>query len=334
MNARIVLGLSLMGLLAASFASFAAHANGNKTVSKAEIENRHVIREVSPGPGRIAIAIGKFENRCNAPDEIFKEIRTRIQQCVAGTMKFEVLDRERLREIIREQMLAAASVTNREVTDVPVAGKIKPASYIIYGKVLSCGADKHVADIGGSTYAFVKSEMELDVTIANCKTGNIMAMKTVVGHGRETAMVSGGAKSSAGRGMRDAIDEAGHAVADWLRDVFACPAKVLKVDKAEITIDMNENEVKEGDLFDVIAEGGVMVDPDSGAALEIDGKCIGRVVITRPGLQTSKAEPVDGGRLSLEKLDVSKHTYKLRRVTKTVLMKEAKKRARKVSHEY
>ena len=123
------------------------------------------------------------------------------------------------------------------------------------------------------------------------------------------------------------------AVADWLRDLL-CPAKVLKVDKAEITIDMNENEVKEGDLFDVIKSGGVMVNPDSGAAFEIDGKCIGRVVITRPGLQTSKAEPVDGGRLSLERLNVSKYDYKLRRVTKSALMKEAKRRAREASYEH
>lgn len=250
-------------------------------------------------------------------------------------MKFEVEDRERLKEILREQaLLAASGVTNGEAADVPVADKIKPAAYIVYGKVLSYGEDKHVADFDGGAFAFVKSKIELEVMIVNCNIGNIMAMKTVVGHGTDKVMVSGGAKTSTGQGSRNAIDEAGHAVADWLREVLAYPAKVLRVDKAEITIDMNEDEVKEGDLFDVIAEGGVMVDPDSGVALEIDGKCIGRVVITRPGLQTSKAEPVDGGRLSLEKLDVSKHTYKLHRVTKTVLMKEARRRARQMSHEY
>jgi hypothetical protein len=194
------------------------------------------------------------------------------------------------------------------------------------------GNDRHVGRAEGVASALTKTKIELEVKIANCQTGNIMAMKTVVGHGK--VIESGESKSSAGQGGREAIDEAAHAVADWLREVLACPAKVLKVDKAEITIDMNENEVKEGDLFDVIKSGGVMVDPDSGAALEIDGKCIGRVVITRPGLQTSKAEPVDGGRLSLEKLNVSKYDYKLRRVTKTVLMKEAKRRARQMSHEH
>ncbi|MBQ6340247.1 MAG: hypothetical protein IJI36_13995 [Kiritimatiellae bacterium] len=334
MNAKNVLGLSLIGLLALSFVPYESCANDNGTVLKTKSENR-CMKGKTPSSRRIVVAIRNFENKSNAPDEIAREVRTRIQQCIAGTMKFEVEDRERLKEILREQaLLAASGVTNGEAADVPVADKIKPAAYIVYGKVLSYGEDKHVADFDGGAFAFVKSKIELEVMIVNCNIGNIMAMKTVVGHGTDKVMVSGGAKTSTGQGSRNAIDEAGHAVADWLREVLAYPAKVLRVDKAEITIDMNEDEVKEGDLFDVIAEGGVMVDPDSGVALEIDGKCIGRVVITRPGLQTSKAEPVDGGRLSLEKLDVSKHTYKLHRVTKTVLMKEARRRARQMSHEY
>lgn len=330
MIAKPLLKFSLMGLLSFSFVSFEANAKGNRSAPKAMTENRQV---KSPNQSRIAVAIRKFENKSNAPDEIVREVRTRIQQCVVGTMKFDVQDRERLKELLREQALAAAGVTNSEDADVPVVGKITPASYIVYGKVLFFGNDRHVGRVEGVACALTKTKIELEVKVADCKTGNIMAIKTVVGQGMDRVIVSGESKSSTGQGIHEAIDEAGHVVADWLRDLL-CPAKVLKIDKAEITIDMNENEVKEGDLFDVIEDGGVMVDPENGTALEIDGKCVGRVVITRPGLQTSKAEPVDGGRLSIEKLDVSKHTYKLRRVTKTVLMKEAKKRARKVSHEY
>ena len=331
MNAKHLLKLSLIGLLAFSFVSFEANANGNGTAPRATTENRQI---KSPNQSRIAVAIRQFENKSNAPDEIVREVRTHIQQCVVGTMKFDVQDRERLRELLREQALAASGVTNGEAADVPVVGNIKPTSYIVYGKVLFVGNDRHVGRAEGVASALSKKEIELEMKIVNCQTGGIMSMKTVVGHGIDRVIVFEGYKSSAGQGIHEAIDEASHAVADWLREVLACPAKVLKVDKAEITIDMNENEVKEGDLFDVIKSGGVMVNPDSGAAFEIDGKCIGRVVITRPGLQTSKAEPVDDGRLSLEKLDVSKHTYKLRRVTKTVLMKEARRRARQMSHEY
>lgn len=326
LNMKIGLKVSLIGLLAFSLVPLAANAKGNGSAPKAMTENRQV---KSPNQSRIAVAIRKFENKSNAPDEIVREVRTRIQQCVVGTMKFDVQDRERLKELLREQALAAAGVTNSEDADVPVVGKITPASYIVYGKVLFLGNDRHVGRAEGVASALTKTKIELEMKIVNCQTGGIMAMKTVVGHGIDRVIVFEGYKSSAGQGIHEAIDEASHAVADWLREVLACPAKVLKIDKAEITIDMNENEVKEGDVFDVIEDGGVMVDPENGTALEIDGKCVGRVVITRPGLQTSKAEPVDGGGFSLEKLDISKHTYKLRRVTKSALMKEAKRRARR-----
>ena len=332
MNAKIVLGLSLMVLLALSFVPYEACANDNGTVLKTKSENR-CTKGKTPSSRRMALAIGNFENESEAPAEIVNGIRTRIQQCVIGTMKFEVVERQCLKNVMRERALAAAGVTNSEDADVPVVGKITPASYIVYGKVLFFGNDRHVGRVEGVACALTKTKIELEVKIANCQTGNIMAMKTVVGHGVDKVIASGESKSSAGKGGREAIDEAAHAVADCLRDLL-CPAKVLKVDKTEITIDMNENEVKEGDLFDVIAEGGVMVDPENGTALEFDGKCIGRVVITRPGLQTSKAEPVDDGRLSLEKLDMRKHAYKLRRVTKSALMKEAKRRARKASYEH
>ena len=257
-----------------------------------------------------------------------------MQQCIAGTMKFHVQDRENLKALLREQALAVAGIADSEGAEVSAATKVEPAYYMVLGTVQSCRTDHSALKADGARYAFVKSTIELQVKILNVNSARILFIKTFWGHGMEKEIVSGGSKSSAGDGLREAIDEAAHAVADWLREVLACPAKVLRVDKAEITIDMNENEVKEGDLFDVIKSGGVMVDPDSGAALEIDGKCIGRVVITRPGLQTSKAEPVDGGRLSLEKLNVSKYDYKLRRVTKSALMKEAKRRAREASYEH
>lgn len=320
-NKRIVLKLSLIGLVVFSFVSFAVHANGNETALKTKTEDQQA---KSPNLRRIVVAIGSFENKSKATDEIVNGIRTRIQQCVVGTRKFKVVEREQLKAAMSEQALAAAGVAKSKGDDVPVTGKIQPAFYIVYGKVLYYGAEKHVAKGDGFACSLVKSKIELEVKVANCQTGDIMAIKTVVGHGMDRVIVTRDSKSSAGQGGHEAIDEVGHAVADWLRDLV-CPAKVLIVNNAEVTIDMNENEVKEGDVFDVVEDGGVMVDPDNGTTLQIDGNCIGRVAITRTGLQTSKAESVDGGRLSTEKLDMRKHAYKLRRVTKTALKNEAKR---------
>ena len=290
--------------------------------------------EKSPTSSRFSIVIGKLENKSEMSDSALVELRSRMQQCIAGTMKFHVQDRKNLKALLREQALAVAGIADSEGAEVPAATKVEPAYYMVLGTVQSCRTDHSALKADGARYAFVKSTIELQVKILNVNSGRILSEKTFWGHGMEKEIVSGGSKSSAGDGLRDAIYEASHAVAAWLRDVSECPPRVLKVDKAEVTIDMNENEVKEGDVFDIIEEGGVLVDPDTGAFLGSVGKCIGRVVITRTGLQSSKAKPIDGGRLSLETLDTCKHTYKLRRVNKSALMNEAKRRARKSSHKH
>ena len=126
--------------------------------------------------------------------------------------------------------------------------------------------------------------------------------------------------------MNVAIDEVCHAVADWLRDCFACPPKVLKIYDGEITVDLNENEVEEGDVFDVVDAKVLGKDEDTGAWLGFDGKTIGSVAITRTGLRTSNAIPLEGESLSLENLDISNHTYMLRRVSKDSLKKRLRRK--------
>ena len=57
-----------------------------------------------------------------------------------------------------------------------------------------------------------------------------------------------------------------------------------------------------------------------------DGKTIGSVAITRTGLRTSNAIPLEGEGLSLENLDISNHTYMLRRVSKDSLKKRLRRK--------
>ena len=206
MDTKIVLKLSLIGLLVFSFAFY---ANGDKVAQKAKTENRNV---KSSRPSRIAVAIGKFENRSNAPDEISRGIRTRIQQCVTSIKKFDVQEREKLKEAMKERQLVASGISNGTAANVSRVSIIRPVSYIIYGNVLSYSVDRHIGDSNSSASAFVKSTIELQVKIVNVNSARILSIKTFWGHGMEKEIVSGGSKSSAGDGLREAIDEAAHAV--------------------------------------------------------------------------------------------------------------------------
>ena len=322
----------MMGVLAFSFAAtpvFSADDADDDTVEEAPKKAKKKAKKnkkKEQGPVRMVVAINKFENKSGVDAQQIETIRARVQQCVVGARKFEVVEREQLKAAMSEQTLAAAGQTDSEDPDTPEAGKLKAASYIIYGNVLYCGADKAAGASEGVASAVAKSKVEIQIKITNGETGKILTQKSAMGFGIDRSMATANFKSSSGQGMRDAIDEACHMAADALRDV-AYPAKVIKVGKKDITINMTDEEVKEEDVFDVIEADEPMTDPDTGESLGYDGDDVGRVQISRVGPKLSKATPMDD--LDLDDLDTDEHTYILRRVSKATLKKEAKKASQK-----
>ena len=293
---------------------------------KAKKEKKSKAKKALP-PERMFVAIHKFENRTNASSSDIDMLQSRVQQCVVGTRKFEVVEREQLKTAMKEANLAVAGVTDGEDADAPEQGKVKAASYLIYGSVLYYGVDKAQGTDGGVASAVAKSKVEVQLKIANGETGKILAEKSAIGMGLDKALATEGFMSSkSGIGMRDAVDEAAHMIVDALRD-HSYPAKIVRVGKRDVSVNMTDEEVKEDDVFDVVECGEMVFDPDTGAPLDDDGDDVGRVQISRVGPKISKAVPLDG--LDLDDLDLDEHSYTLRRVSKATLQKEAKKASQK-----
>ena len=206
-------------------------------------------------------------------------------------------------------------------------GKIKAASYIVYGTVLYFGKDQTRGGAEGVNSSISRMKVELQIKIANGETGKILTQKSAIGYGADQAIATDGFQTSSRDGMRDAIDEACHMAADLLRDV-AYPAKVVRVGKRDVTINLTNEEVQEGDVFDVVDAEDLGMDDATGAWLGFDGDDVGRFVITRPGPQTSKAKPLDDD-VDLDDMDSDEHMYIVRRVSKATLKKEAKKASQK-----
>ena len=331
MDYKMLMKLSLMGLLSLSFVAPSVYAQDEEDDTEEVAPKKKATKKSkkkAPEATRMVVAINKFENKSDAPSSLFETIRARVQQCVVGARKFEVVEREQLKAAMSEQNLVASGITDGEDADAPEAGKLKAASYIIYGTVLYCGKDKSAGSSEGVASSVVKTKVELQIKITNGETGKILTQKSAIGYGVDKAMSTSEYSSSTGQGMRDAIDEACHIAADALRDV-AYPAKVVRVGKKDITINMTDEEVKEDDVFDVIEAEDLGIDKDTGAWLGFDGDDVGRVVITRTGPQTSKAKPAEGSDLDLDDLDIDENMYILRRVSKATLQKEAKKASQK-----
>ena len=333
MDIKTLMKLSLMGLLAFSFAATEVYAQdeGDDTEEVAPKKKAKKGRKGSQAAMRMVVAINKFENKSGAPDGLFETIRSRVQQCVVGARKFEVVEREQIKAAMSEQTLIASGVTDGDDAEAPEAGKMKAASYIIYGNVLYCGKDKSGGASEGVASTVVKSKVELQIKITNGETGKILTQKSAIGYGVDKAMSTSEYQSSTGQGMRDAIDEACHMAADALRDV-AYPARIISVSDEDVIINMTDEEVKEGDVFDVLDAKDLGNDEDTGAWLGFGGKTIGRLKVVSTGPQTSNAEPIEGKKgkmIDLEDLDTDEHMYILRRVSKQKLKEEAKAGFRK-----
>ena len=333
MSTKTLMKLSLMGFMALSCAASTAYAkdDGEETeevAPKKKAKAKKGKKNKAPEATRMFVAINKFENKSDAPDDKFNTIRSRVQQCIVGARKFEVVEREQLKAAMSEQNLAAAGITNGEDADAPESGKMKAASYVVYGTVLYCGTDTAGGSAEGVASAVAKYKVELQIKITNGETGKILTQKSAIGYGVDKATQTENFKSSTGQGMRDAIDEACHLAADALRDV-AYPAKIVRVGKKSVTVNMTNEEVQEEDVFDVLEADEPLIDKDTGAFLGYDGDEVGRVTITMTGPQISKAVPVEGGEFELDDLDLDEHNYIVRRVSKATLKKEAKKASQK-----
>lgn len=304
--------------------AYASDVVGDNTEEVAPRKKIKRSRKAAQEAERIIVAIGNFENESGAPDSVFETICVCVEECVVGARKYKVVEREQIKAAMSEQMLVASGVTDGEASEALKAGKMKAASYVIYGNILYCGKDKSGGSSGGVASSVVESKVEILIKITDGETGKILTQKSAIGYGTDRAMATSEYSTFTGRGMRDAIDEACHMAADTLRDV-AYPAKIITANDEEAIINMTEEEVKEGDVFDVVDAKDLGTDEDTGAWLGFGGKTIGRVKVESTGPQTSSAEPTKGKKgkmIDLEELDTDEHMYILRRVSKKDLRRE------------
>lgn len=298
-----------------------------KTVALGALTMATMAASCAPEETRMYVAVDKFDNKAGVAANQFETIRTRIQQAVVGTRKFQVLEREQMKSALSEQNLMAAGITNADDESAPAAGKMKPAGYVIYGNILFYGLDQSAAVAGGAGADSTRTKVELQIKITSAETGKILASKSVIGVGSQTRLRAANTASSGNiqeQCEREAVNQASHLVVDALRDV-CYPAKIVKVGKKSVTINMTDEECAEDDLFDVIETGEEITDPDTGASLGSEGEDIGRIRIKRTGPKMSTAVPADDD-LDLGDIKVG---YIVRRVSEETLKKEKAKAKKK-----
>ena len=312
----------LLGLFALMFATAQVYAKKAAADDEREEETPRKQKRGSKSKRRVDllrpfVAIQKFENKSGVSAPELETIHDRLQACMAGSRKFEIIEREQLNAAMREQSLAAAGGTDGDAPDASVVRgpSLKTGFMFICGSVLSCHVDRTGVSTEGAFMTWTRYSVELDVKVGDVSTGRIIRQKCVAGTSIE---VGSRANSQPGQGLRDAVDEACRLAVDALRDATS-PARVVKVGKKDITITLTEAEVKVGDVFDLI---------ETDSQRSLGGEKVGRVRITDTDPEASRARPVrdaEGRIVALDEIDLEESFYIVRRVSRAKLMSKERK---------
>ena len=327
--------LALLGVMALSFAATEVYAADEGDDDAAEEAPKKAKKgkkgKKRPVPKKVYVSIHKFENKSSASAAAIDTVQARIQQFIVGTRKFEVIEREQLKTVMKEAGLAAGGVTDSEDGHAPQQGKIKPTAFIVYGNILYYGVDQTAAKGDGYAVNTTKSKVELQIKFVRAETGKIILEKSFIGEGFDKTIATEDSATAKSGGMRDALEEACHMVVDALRE-HTYPPKIVAVNDDEIQINMTDSEVKAGDVFDVKKCGEEKFDPDTGESLGYSGKTVGRVIIQKADARMATGEAsecvkIKKGKLvkkewDTEDLDPDEDMYMLQRIHKSQLVRE------------
>ncbi|HOV31912.1 MAG TPA: CsgG/HfaB family protein [Candidatus Hydrogenedens sp.] len=230
-------------------------------------------------PGKMIVAIGKFENKSNAPDELFQRLRTRITDEIVNTRKFEVVEREQMDELISEDELVKKGVIQGEDPDKP--SELVAAGYKIYGSVLFLGLDSASGTVGNVTAKRQTAKVDIQLRFADLKTGKILASKEVNAKSSNADVSSYNTSTSGNYSeglIEDAIKKASLEVTNALMEL-AYPIKIIAVKGDTVYINIPQERAKIEEVYNVYDPGEELIDPDTGENLGATEFYVGMIKI-------------------------------------------------------
>jgi curli biogenesis system outer membrane secretion channel CsgG len=208
--------------------------------------------------------------------------------------KFDMFERERLNNVIKEQNLGASGRV--DPSTAARIGKIIGVNYIITGAVTEYGQSRSGGGGRGVHFGKVGYRSTVDVRMVDAVTGKIIFADT--GSGSKSSVqvrvfgIGGGEKFNqkhASEAMREAIQQLAKKIAALdLRKATAAPGDI-STDKALIadvynniiTINKGKNAgFAPGQTLTAKRKGRVIKDPSTGKVLKIRYRTVGRIKLT------------------------------------------------------
>ena len=223
-----------------------------------------------------------------------QNFQTMLETQLVQTKRFKIIERNRIDEVLSEQILQGEFSNNN--TKMNVGG----VDYIVYGSITKFGSKKKQIQTSGVSVIKLIAEFGVDLKVVDVLTGEIIKAESI-----DISLETGSGTSTNSFGISDTL-------ADPLSDIQRSAAKSSAALIAEsifpirlITwedessnccayINYGDAIMSQGDIVRVIKQGSVFVDPDTGLKLGSTEKTVSKLEIFEVLPNFSKAKLVEG----------------------------------------
>lgn len=198
---------------------------------------------------------------------------------------FEVIEREQIRSVLQEQAFGASGAVND--TTAAEIGKIVGLKYLVYGKIISAGAESTSNSIMGLNVNQLNVKVQIAVRMIDATTGAIVWADQVSGNVKKSGGSYGGISSQTEVSASiydEALNIAVKKIVSAINQQAPTEGSIVKVSGQKVYIDIgNDQGVRVGQSFSVIREGE--------AITNAAGQVIG---VEKTNVCTIKVTGVDG----------------------------------------
>lgn len=170
---------------------------------------------------------------------------------------FEVVEREQIRSVLKEQAFGASGAVD-DSTAAQI-GKLVGLKYIVYGKIISAGAESTSNAIMGLTIDQLNVKVQIAVRMIDVTTGSIVWAEQVGGNVKKTGGSYAGMSSQTGVSASiydEALNIAVKKIVKSINQQSPTEGAIAKVSGQKVYLDIgNDQGVQVGQTFSVIREG-------------------------------------------------------------------------------
>jgi hypothetical protein len=236
--------------------------------------------------------------KANSLERVVEAYDSQLIDRLNASRKFEIVGRSDLREVMKEQELAASGNVAANDPNAAQLGKLAGAKYVLVGTIDDFEDATEKMMFTNLNRVAYKRKIRLSTTakIYDSSTGKLMESVNVRLEKKDDRMDQQAIRRNAEQTdvllleiTRAAADQIATRVADL---VF--PIRVLIKRDTQITINRGEGAgVEAGQMFNVFAEGEELVDPDTGEALGREEILVGKARIINVQAKLSTAEVLE-----------------------------------------